>query len=93
LEFFPYHSRSFGGPRIGVPSQEYTFHLLREALRRRSHIVVLRSYDRWLGAVPELGKHAARLVHRVSNPRSPSLSPGNLNASFCSVCRALQGAA
>jgi hypothetical protein len=88
LEYFPYHSRSFGHAALRLPSQHYTFALLRQAMARRAVIVITRGARYWTGAVPELANYR-RLV-RTSNPRSASISPTNCGVGFKTVLRALQ---
>lgn len=83
VQYFPYHSHSFSSSSPNVPSQEYSWNLVRAAINRNAEIVVMRSWRLWASAVPELLTHTK--VHHVRNPRNPSLSPGNLGASFESL--------
>ena len=53
IEYFPYHSKTYKNLPI-VPSQQYAFDLVREAIRRQKTIIIMRSPKLWLGAVPEL---------------------------------------
>ncbi len=53
IEYFPYHSKSYKNLPI-VPSQQYAFDLVREAIKRQKIIVIMRSPKLWLEAVPEL---------------------------------------
>lgn len=82
VEIFPYHSRKFKvfPKRVSaspfLPSSQYAAFLVREALKEKKTIVVMRSFKLWCALVPEL-KHS-RLVHLVKNPQNPTLSPGNL---------------
>jgi hypothetical protein len=80
VQYFPYHSRSFSPSSPNVPSQQYSWNLVRSAIERNAEIVVMRSWRLWASAVPELATHTK--VHHVRNPRNPSLSAGNLGASF-----------
>lgn len=77
LEFFPYASKSFCHGHIRLPSQSYTFALLRRAIRRDALILVTRGFNLWCGAVPELA-HERQNVFKLLNPRRPFVSPGNL---------------
>ncbi len=54
VEYFPYHSRKYKQLNLLLPSQQYTFSLVRQAIARRAIIVLSRSVKRWLAAVPEL---------------------------------------
>jgi len=59
LEFFPYHSEAFDHAHIRIPSQQFTFHLLRQAIERNALVVCARMWKPWICAVPELAKHAS----------------------------------
>lgn len=87
LEYFPYHSRGFNHAHLRLPSQEFTFGLLREAIRRRAVIVVTRGYRLWTGVAPDLASY--RKLVRTRNPRSASISPKNCGAGFKAVIAAL----
>jgi hypothetical protein len=56
IEYFPYHSKTYKNLPI-VPSQQFAFDLVREAIRREKSIVVMRSPKLWLEAVPELADY------------------------------------
>lgn len=78
LQWFPYHSASAADLTAitqPVPSQSYTFQLLRDAIGARGLVLVLRSERLWLSSVPEL---ASVDYLRVTNVRRPFLSPGNM---------------
>ncbi len=77
LEYFPYHSRQFAHGHLRLPSQEFTFSLLRDAIARKALIVCMRGHREWLGAVPELGSHK-NLIHSNSK-RTSHLSRNNLD--------------
>ena len=61
VEYFPYHSTRFAHAKLRVPSQQYSFGLVRSAMARNAAIVVLRSEKLWRAAVPELDTYP-RLV-------------------------------
>ena len=52
-EYFPYHSKSFKKGAL-LPSQEYTFDLVRRAIERGAVVLLMRSKRLWLDAVPKL---------------------------------------
>jgi hypothetical protein len=54
VQYFPYHASSFGHERLRLPSQSFSFALVRQALARGAVVVLLRSAQLWLTAVPEL---------------------------------------
>ena len=78
VEFAPYHSREFRdfGP---IPSQAYTFQLIRRAIARKATIVLLRGPRLFLD-YPYM---------RPSSVRSPAISSGNIGG-FESLCRAIE---
>jgi hypothetical protein len=72
-----------------LPSQAYSFSLVRRAIERGAEIVVMRSKRLWFEAIPELARYGR--THLGSNPRSPFLSPGNLKQSYVSIASRLLG--
>ncbi len=88
IEFFPYHSRAFAHAHLRLPSQHFSFALLQRAMRRNALVLCMRGCRHWCGAVPGLATYADLL--RPKNPRSGSLSAGNLGAEgFARVLAAL----
>ncbi len=87
IEYFPYHSRTFRHAHIRLPSQEFSFSLVRAAIARKATVICARGANVWFGAVPQLASYR-RLFH-VRNPRSASLSEKNLS-SYASVVAALR---
>jgi hypothetical protein len=75
-EFFPYHSRSWKNLNKTLPSQEYTFNLIRDAMKRNVKIVLIRFAKPWFNAIPELETY--KYVLRTKNPQSAFISPGNI---------------
>jgi hypothetical protein len=89
IQYFPYHSVTYTGLSQTLPSQEYSFHLLREAIKQRKKIVVMRSEKLWLEDVPEL---ASTEYIKLKNPRNPTLSPANMTIEqFQSLINTLTG--
>jgi hypothetical protein len=76
-QYFPYQSLVWEPFPAVLPSQDFTFQIVRQAIRDKKLIVVLRSLKLWLRAVPELV--GAERLH-IKNPRSPYLTPANLGA-------------
>ena len=76
VEFSPYHSEVFAHAHVRLPSQEYGFELVRQAIDRRAHIVCMRGLRLWTGAIPELGRYENRVDPK--NNRSAALTRGNL---------------
>lgn len=75
VEYFPYHSPSYQWPPR-LPSQEFGFHLVREAAAAGAVVVVMRQWESWRAAVPELIGHPG--LFRNPNPRQAAVSPTNL---------------
>ncbi|MCP9842013.1 hypothetical protein KBY93_15510 [Synechococcus sp. J7-Johnson] len=91
IQFTPYHSREYSSASPRLPSQEYSFYLVRRAMARGAEIVVMRSVNLWLSAVPELASYAR--LHRGTKPRAPFISPGNLKSAYQAVAERLRSAA
>ncbi len=75
VEFFPYVSEKFGCQKLALPSQQYSFELVRSAIKRQAVIVLTRGERWWLKAVPELREYG-RLV-RLAERQRARVSPGN----------------
>src|SRR5262249_53637260 len=88
LEYFPYHSEVYSSLPEGLPSQQFTFELLRHAIANGTPVVALRSRKLWSAAVPELYGYSGLIEAR--NPRVSAVSPGTLGAvGFTAVVEAL----
>jgi len=74
IEWFPYKSRRYGG--CTVPSQQYSFALVRAAIQRNATIVVARSLAKWEASVPELRQYEHILT--LSSSQNVVLSSNNL---------------
>jgi len=76
IEYFPYHSKKFAHGALRLPSQGYSFHLVRQAIERGACIICARGKEYWLGAIPELTKY--KNLFYLKNPRASSISRDNL---------------
>lgn len=90
IELTPYHSQQYSARTPLLPSQEYSFHLVRKSMERGAEIVIMRSVKLWFAAVPELANY--RKLHLASNPRAPFISRGNLKSSYDVIMRKLRNA-
>ena len=54
VQWFPYCSARFKALPQLLPSQEYSFDLVRQAIKDGKEIVLMRSREKWRAAVPEL---------------------------------------
>ena len=88
LQLFPYHSPTFGSPKLSLPSQRFVFDLLAGAIECGAEIVVMRSWNLWVSHVTQLDGY--RRLHRTRNPRNPVLSSRNLNGSFHALVARLE---
>jgi len=78
IEYFAYPSATFSHAWMRLPSQTYTFALVRAALERNALILITRGTNLWLGAVPELLQALGSTAFETNNPRSASISQRNL---------------
>jgi hypothetical protein len=79
ITFFPYVSRNFAHRRLEIPSQQFTFKLVRDAIERGAVIVFMRRDDIWKEKVPALVGY--KRAFQVSNTQNPAISPTNLSES------------
>ena len=84
IEYFPYHSKSWKD-LPSVPSQQFAFDLVREAIKRGKTIVV-RSPKRWIEAVPELALYP---YITFKNPRIANVTPNNLGIMYFNIIKSL----
>ena len=85
VQYFPYWSSDGTAVFDGLPSQEYSLQLVREALDAGKLVMVMRAADKWTKAIPAL-RNAI-----TNRNRSPYVSPGNLrNGNFDKVVAALR---
>ena len=90
LEYVAYASRKPGiDERLRLPSQEYAFHLVRLAVRRRAVVVLLRAKRLWLAALPDL--QAYEHLHELHGPQNTALTRLNCPHGFEAIRRALRG--
>lgn len=89
LEMFPYRSIKLRYPKKLPPSQQYTFHLLREALKRNVWIIITRMETDWIMNVPELVNYPKLIC--LHSKQNVTLSPGNMgNEFFNFLCEELK---
>ena len=78
IEFFPYRSRRFGHGQVRLPSQAYTFSLVRNGLDRNALFIVTRNFPLWSAAIPELHSRLGTSVFCLKNSRSSYFTKNNL---------------
>ena len=88
LQYIAYHSVTFVKPPKMLESQKFTFNLLREAIKQKKTIVVMRSKKLWIQAVPELEDYP---YIELKNYRRPFISRNNIkNGDFEKIIFALK---
>jgi hypothetical protein len=75
IQYFPYRSATKNVPNCVLPSQRFSWTLARQAIAEEKLIVVLRSWEEWAAAVPELRHYPCVRLNQV---RSPFVSEGNM---------------
>lgn len=91
IEYFPYRSEEFSHGSIRLPSQRYTFELVRHAINNKARIIVARSFRLWVSAVPELMQYAKVIV--LNNPRNVAITKANMPpGEYKGICDAIREA-
>lgn len=80
LELFPYRSISLFYPKQLPPSQEYTFSLLRNMIKRGVWIIATRMKSKWIEHVPELSDYERLLS--LHSSQNVTLSKKNITDKF-----------
>ena len=80
IEWFPYSSEKFHSNywrRNSLPSQAYSFDLVRKFMKEGRLIVMMRSENLWIETIPQLQNYQNLII--LNNPQNPSISPGNMS--------------
>jgi hypothetical protein len=88
VEYFPYHSDKYARKTPRVKSQEYGIELVRNAITRKAIIIVLRSLDRWLVAVPELSSYGRRYC--LNSTQNVAISEKNCPTGYGDIIEVLK---
>ncbi len=83
VQYVPYRSTSYKHARHYLPSQEYGFELVRQAVKRNALIIALRSKRLWKEAVEELDGYERFFT--ASNPRNPILNEQQLSKGYAEL--------
>lgn len=87
IQYLGYHSIRFRRPPYVLPSQYFSFNLVRKAILNKMPIVIMRSKKLWLESVPELENYP---YIELRNYRRPFLTKNNIkNGNFDSLLNAL----
>lgn len=74
IEYMPYHSKTYHPNKLLLPSQQYSFSLVRRAITMGKQIVIMRNVREWLLAVPELADYPYIRL----NSQRPRITRGNM---------------
>jgi hypothetical protein len=89
MELFPYRSVELLYPKTLPPSQEYTFNLLRQLLKKNVLVIMTRKDREWEKTVQELKSY--HKIIKIKNHRNIHLSPNILGQDgFQSAINALE---
>ena len=77
IEYFPYHSREYKHNKTKLPSQEYSFSFVKNAIKENKIIIIMRSEKIWYDAIPELENYEKKYV--LNSTRNVKVSPNNLD--------------
>jgi hypothetical protein len=87
VEFFPYMTSS-GIGQPAVPSQEYTFSLVRDAMAGGAIIIRMR-YPWWLRVIPGLIVYTH--YYELNNPRNVAITKKNCPQGYAKIRQVLGG--
>jgi hypothetical protein len=90
VEQHAYHSSRSSPIPEGLPSQEFGFALVRQAMKQHQVIVIGLAASKWYAAVPGLDEYSRKVTK--NSPQTRALSRGNLGeAGFNMILTALDG--
>lgn len=75
IQYFPYHSKKYHNLPFILPSQNYSFNLVKQTIKQKKVIIIMRSKKFWLKAVPDLENYP---YIELKNFRRPYLTENNL---------------
>jgi len=89
IQYFPYHSKKYYHLPFTLPSQYYSFYLVKQAIKKNKVIIIMRSKKLWLKAVPELKEYN---YIELKNFRRPYLTKNNLinKSDYIKIIKALR---
>jgi len=86
-ELAPYHSMKWKIPKYELKTQLFTYHIIKEAIKRNAVILLARTPRLWIKNIPELETY--RNVFRP-NSINASISPNNYPGNFDKILNALK---
>lgn len=76
--FHPYHSKSWKNINFTLPTQHYTFDLIRNAIDSDAYVLMSRNTEGWMTSIPELLDYPRKSFFNSS--RSVHISPKNVGS-------------
>ena len=76
-EWFPYVSRKLVEIPELLPSQAFSFQVVRKALQHGALPIIMVGNAQWLESVPELARHHVIIIRNWQNP---TITPGNMES-------------
>ncbi len=86
VEYFPYYSEHFGCNEL-LPSQQYSFYLVKQAMKRNSMIIQMRSKRFWQNAIADLKNYP--YYYELNSTQNPSVSERNCPDGWSEIVRKL----
>jgi hypothetical protein len=77
IQFLAYHSKKYKHSKPYLPSQEYQFYLVQEAMRLNKTIIIMRARTKWLEAISGLSDYQHLL--ELNSPQNVCISQANLD--------------
>lgn len=87
IEYFPYPSKNFGFYK-GILSQQYSFYLLKEAMKRDALIIQMRAKTNWQKMNPYLRSYHRYYV--LNSPQNVKITENNCPDGYPEILRALE---
>jgi hypothetical protein len=88
VEYLPYHSKKSNHRELQVLSQDYSFWLVREAMRREAVILLMRGEQLWCSAIHGLKSYLG--LHISRSVQNPAISPANFPEGYSIAVDAIQ---
>lgn len=79
IEYFPYHTVKGAYFPRKLPSYEYSNELIRQAMKKKKYIVIMRHRKEWLQRISGLEKYEQLVC--LNSPQNPCLTKKNIESS------------
>jgi hypothetical protein len=89
VEYFPYTTKRGGGNISCLPSQEYGFYLVREAMKRNAIIIQLRSRQKWQEKIAGLSAYPR--YYELRSVQNTALTERNCPDGYPMIRKVLRG--